>query len=65
MFVGDRDVTPIFTQSTAATLHGARGLRLMVHQTVLCGLGALGALGLPGSPADGPPDRPVWSPSPG
>jgi len=35
VFVGDRDVTPLFTQSTAATLHGARGLRLMVHQTVL------------------------------
>ena len=35
MFIGERDVTPLFTQSTAATLHGTRGLRLMVHQTVL------------------------------
>ena len=35
VFVGDRDVTAAFTQSTAATLHGTRGLRLMVHQTVL------------------------------
>jgi len=35
VFIGDRDVTPLFTQSTAATLHGTRGLRLMVHQTVL------------------------------
>ena len=28
-------MTAQFTQSTAATLHGAPGLRLMVHQTVL------------------------------
>ena len=35
VFVGARDVTSLFTQSTAATLHGARGLRLMVHQTML------------------------------
>ena len=35
MFIGDRDVTPQFRQSTAATLHGEPGLRLMVHQTVL------------------------------
>jgi len=35
VFVGDRDVSSLFTQSTAATLHGTRGLRLMVHQTVL------------------------------
>ena len=28
-------MTSQFTQSTAATLHGAPGLRLMVHQTVL------------------------------
>jgi len=35
MFVADRDVTSLFRQSTAATLHGSPGLRLMVHQTVL------------------------------
>jgi len=35
VFIGQRDATPLFTWSTSATLHGTRGLRLIVHETVL------------------------------
>jgi hypothetical protein len=34
VFLGDRDITDQFsTTRTSATLHGARGLRLMVHES--------------------------------